>query len=162
MPTHRGRFPVARGMLPKKRCSVCRKMFRPDPRVGDRQYACGEERCQHQRRAKTQASWRWRNRSYQSAYRLKRRSAEAAAAAAQRGGKRAGGRPSDPPDPLRLPPDLRTFPWDLAEAELGFAGADLLAVLAMLVVRLVKNVKDQKLVEKPLSMQVYAATGRDP
>ncbi len=74
----------------------------------------------------------------------------------------AGDRPVDPPLPLRLPPDLRTFPWDLAETELGFAGADLLANLAMLVVRLVKDVKDQRWVEKPLSMQVYAATGKDP
>ncbi len=149
-------------MLPKKRCSECRKKFRPDPRVGDRQYACGEERCQQQRRAKTQASWRSRNPSYQSGYRLKRRSATATAATAARGGKRADDRPVNPPSLLRLPPDLRPFPWDLAETELGFAGADLLAHLAMLVVRLVKDVKDQRLVEKPLSMQVYAATGRDP
>ncbi len=149
-------------MLPKKRCSECRKKFRPDPRVGDRQYACGEERCQQQRRAKTQASWRSRNPSYQSGYRLKRRSAEATAAAASCGGMGAGDRPVDSPPPQRLPPDLRIFPWDLAETELGFAGADLLANLAMLVVRLVKDVKDQRLVEKPLSMQDYIATGRDP
>jgi len=45
---------------------------------------------------------------------------------------------------------------------LGFAGADLLATLAMLVVRLVKEVKDQRLVERPLSMPVYGPTGRDP
>ena len=137
-------------------------MFRPDPRVGDRQYACGEERCQQQRRAKTQASWRSRNPSYQSGYRLKRRSANATAAAAARGGKRVGDRPVDPPSPLRLPPDLTPFPWDLAETELGFAGADLLANLAMLVVRLVKAVKDQRLVEKPLSKRVYVASERDP
>lgn len=146
-------------MLPKKkRCSECRKKFRPDPRVGDRQYACGKERCQQQRRAKTQASWRSRNRSYQSGYRLKRRSATASA----HGGKRIGDRPADSPSPRRLPPDLTPFPWDLAEAELGFAGADLLAMLAMLVVRLVKEVKDQKLVERPLSMQVCSPTGKDP
>ena len=144
-------------MLPKKRCSVCRKMFRPDPRVGDRQYACSEERCQQQRRAETQASWRSRNPSYQSGYRFKRRSAEAGG----RGGKKAGERQVDPP-PLRLPSDLTSFPWDLARAELGFAGADLLTMLAMLVVRLVKDVKVQKLVERPLSMEAYAPTGKDP
>ena len=132
-------------------------MFRPDPRVGDRQYACGEERCQQQRRAETQASWRARNPSYQSAYRLKRRSA--AAAAAERGGKGAG---VDLPPPLRLPPDLRPFPWDLAEVEFGFAGVDLLAMLAMLAVRVAKDVKDVRLGEKPLPMEVYAPTGRDP
>lgn len=138
-------------MLPKKRCNECRKKFRPDPRVGDRQFVCGKEGCQQKRRAKTQASWRSRNLSYQSGYRLKKRSAEAAAAAAERaaaaaaerGGGRAGRRQIDSPPPLRLPLDLTSFPWDLAKAELGFAGADLLAVLAMLVVRLAKDLKDQ-------------------
>jgi len=149
-------------MLPKKRCSVCRRKFRPDPRVGERQHACSEERCQHQRRAETQASWRSRNPSYQRGYRLKRRSATAAVAAAESAHQRAGESPVDPPPALRLPPDLTSFPWDLAEVELGFAGADLLAMLAMLVVRLINDVKDQKLVEGPVSMQVYAPTGRDP
>ena len=88
-------------MLPKKRCSECRKMFRPDPRVGDRQYACGKERCQKQRRVKTQASWRSRNPSYQSGYRLKRRSATATAVAVERGGKKAGDRLVEPVPPLR-------------------------------------------------------------
>ena len=60
-----------------------------------------------------------------------------------------------------MPRDLRAFPLDLAEAELGFAGADLLAMLAMLLVRVVKGVKDQKLVERPLSMPVCRPTGRD-
>lgn len=63
---------------------------------------------------------------------------------------------------MRLPRDLRSFPWDQAEAELGFAGADLLAMLAMLLVRQVKKAKDQKLAERPLTMRVYGPTGRDP
>jgi hypothetical protein len=67
-----------------------------------------------------------------------------------------------PPPPLRLPPDLTTFPWDLAKSALGFAGADLLAILAILLVRLVNEVKDERLGEKPLALQVYAPTGRDP
>ena len=150
-------------MVPKKRCSECRKMFRPDPRVGDRQNACGRDECQRQRRAKTQANWRSGNPSYQSGYRLKRRSAQADAATQR--GTRADECPVGPVGPplaLRLPPALRAFPFDLAEAELGFAGADLLATLAMLVVRLVKEVKDQRQVERPLSMPVYGPTGRDP
>lgn len=147
-------------MLPKKRCSECPKMFRPDPRVKDRQVACGEEACQRKRRAKTQASWRSRNRSYQASYRLARRAATAAAA--KQGGGRADEDPIDPPPPLRLPPALATFPWDFAEAELGFAGADLLSLLALMMVRLVREVKDEKLGERALPMQVYAPTGRDP
>lgn len=141
-------------MLPKKRCCVCRKMFRPDPRVGDRQRACAEEHCQRQRRAQTQTSWRSRNRSYQAYYRLQKRAADAVAS--ERGEQAA------PPPPLRLPPDLTTFPWDLAKTALGFAGADLLAMLAILLVRVVNEVKDERLGEKPLAMQVCAPTGRDP
>lgn len=118
--------------------------------------------CQRQRRAATQASWRFRNPSYQSGYRLKRRSVRAGTSTTQGGESRSVERPVEPPPRLRLPRDLRAYPWDLAAAELGFAGADLLALLAMLVVRRVKAVKDQKLVEKPLSMPVYAPTGRDP
>ena len=148
-------------MLPKKRCSECRKKFRPDPRVGDRQGACGKKDCQRKRRGKTQASWRSRNRSYQVSYRLAKRAATAAAAAKQ-GGGRADEDPADPPPPMRLPPALATFPWDFAEAELGFAGADLLSFLALLMVRLVREVKDEKLGERALPMQVYAPTGRDP
>ena len=124
-------------------------MFRPDPRVGDRQHACNRERCQQQRRAKTQASWRSRNPSYQSGYRLKKRSAATAA-----------GRKASAPS-LRPPPELALFPWDVAKTEFGFARADLVAYLALLVVRLVKDAKDQRLAEKRLSMQVYGATGRD-
>ncbi len=129
-------------------------MFRPDPRVGARQRACGEEHCQRQRRAETQASWRSRNRSYQACYRLQKRAADAVAA--ERSEQVA------PPPLLRLPPDLTTFPWDLAKTALGFAGADLLAMLAILLVRVVNGVKDERLGQKPLSMQVYAPTGRDP
>ncbi len=136
-------------------------MFRPDPRVGDRQVACGAASCQQQRRAQTQARWRWRNPSYQRGYRLKLRSV-AAAAVAQSGGKSAGEPLAAVPLAPRLPSELAAFPWDQAEVELGFAGADLLAALAMLMVRMVKDVKDQRWVEKPLSMTVYAPAGRDP
>lgn len=129
-------------------------MFRPDPRVGERQRACAEEHCQRQRRAQTQRSWRSRNRSYQACYRLQKRAANAVAAER--------GEPSSPVPALRLPPGLTTFPWDLAKTALGFTGADLLAMLAILLVRLVNEEKDERLGEKPLSMQVYAPTGRDP
>ena len=122
-------------------------MFRPDPRVGDRQYACGKKRCQRQRRAKTQSSWRSRNPSYQSGYRLKKRSAAA----------EAGGDP-----PLRPPPELALFPWDIARAEFGFARADLVTYLAVLVIRLAQDAKDQRSAKRRLSMQGYSSTGKDP
>ena len=35
-----------------------------------------------------------------------------------------------------LPPELALFPWDIAKAEFGFVRADLVAYLAVLVIRL--------------------------
>lgn len=147
-------------MAPKKRCSVCRKLFLPDPRVGARQHACREKHCQRQRRAHTQASWRSRNPSYHADDRLKRRAATAAAAAAaERSGERDGDPardpPACPPAALRVPAVLASFPWDFAYTTLGFAGADLLASLALLLVRVVNVVKDEKMAERPLSTEVY-------
>lgn len=144
-------------MTAKKRCCFCRKVFRPEPQVGDRQDTCGAPDCQRQRRARTQASWRSRNPSYQTAYRLMKRAAAAAAVEVE------GSRdPPLPPPALRLPSALASFPWDLAQARLGFAGADLLATLAVLMVRLANAVKDERTLETPLSMQVYTPCGRDP
>lgn len=70
--------------------------------------------------------------------------------------------PPLPPPALRLPSALASFPWDLLQAKLGFAGADLVATLAVLLVRLVNAGKDERTRETPLTMQVYAPSGRDP
>jgi len=128
-------------------------MFRPDPRVGERQRACGDTHCQGQRRAQTQGSWRSRNPSYQRSYRTQRRAARAEAA--DRG-------ETGPPPALRLPAELTAFPWDLAKVTFGFLGAEILTLLAVLTVRLVNEVKDERLVETPLLKGSYPSTGRDP
>lgn len=83
------------------------------------------------------------------------------AAAAELGVESCRAPPSEPP-PLRLPAVLSPFPWDLARAELGFAGTDLLALLAHLLARVASETKDQRMKETPLLMQGYASTGRDP
>lgn len=129
-------------------------MFRPDCRVKDRQRACSREGCQRQRRRETQARWRDRNPTYQSAYRLKLRAA--AAQSAQDGERDARGDPVDCPVPLRVPRVLRSIPWDFAQAEIGVAATDLLAVVAML---LLSVVKDQIGEERPLFMGPYAPVG---
>jgi len=81
----------------KRACRICRRWFRPDNRVGDRQRACGEPDCQKARRQKTQASWRARNPGYATAHRISQRNQEKAA------------------EPLRTPPPLSRLPWDLAK-----------------------------------------------
>lgn len=139
----------------KKRCIVCRKMFRPDSRVKDGQRACGREGCQRQRRRETQARWRARNPSYQRSYRLARRAA--AARSAQEGEVEADGEPVKLPEPLRVPPRLRVIPWELAQRELGVVTTDLMAMLGLL---MVSWVKDPIGGEKSMFMGTYRSVGR--
>jgi len=73
----------------KRPCCICRRWFRPDPRVGVRQRACRQAECQAARRRQTQASWRKRNPDYFIARRIQ-----------ERGALR------QPPEPLRLPAPL--------------------------------------------------------
>ncbi|MGA2328940.1 MAG: hypothetical protein ABSH05_21935 [Bryobacteraceae bacterium] len=51
----------------KRPCTICRRWFRPDKRVGERQRACGRPECQAARRQQTQASCRDRNPDYATA-----------------------------------------------------------------------------------------------
>jgi len=108
---------------PRKRpCSICRRWFRPDVRVGNRQHACRKPECQAARRKKTQASWRAANPDYATAYRIQQRSAQ-----------------PQPPETLRLPAPLSRLPWDLAKDEFGAKGADFLGVMGTLLVRSAKD-----------------------
>ena len=102
----------------KKPCCICRRWFRPDPRVGSRQRACQELDCQAARRRKKQKAWRERNADYFIARRIQDRSQQ--------------GRP---PEPLRLPPPLSRLPWDIAQSQFGIQGADFIGVLGALLLR---------------------------
>lgn len=104
-----------RAMVRKRPCSICRRWFLPDVRVGQRQRACASPACQAQRRKKTQAAWRAANPDYFAA----RQMAERAEQAAQTG--RA-------PEPLRVPAPLDRLPWDVAQDEFGVQGADFLGL----------------------------------
>lgn len=106
----------------KRPCTICRRWFRPDPRVGARQRACRQPECQTARRRKTQADWRRRNPDYAIGWRLDRRKAQAQS-----------------PEPLCLPPPLPRLPWDLAKDEFGAQGADFLGVMGALIVRAAKD-----------------------
>ena len=107
----------------KKPCRICRRWFRPDPRIGQRQRACGKPECQTTRRQKTQANWRMRNPEYAAAYRIQQRAIA-----------------RDPPaEPMRMPPPLNQLPWDLAKDEFGAQGADFIGVMGGLVLRAAKD-----------------------
>jgi hypothetical protein len=102
----------------KKPCCICRRWFRPDPRVGSRQQACREPDCQVARRKKKQKAWRRRNPDYFIARRIQDRS-----------------RQDRPPEPLRLPPPLSQLPWDIAQSQFGTEGADFIGVMGTLLLR---------------------------
>ena len=105
----------------KRPCRICRRWFRPDNRVGDRQRACGKADCQKARRQKTQASWRARNAGYATAHRITQRNQDSSAEA------------------LRTPPPLNRLPWDLAKDQFGGQGSDFIGVMGALIVRLAKD-----------------------
>jgi hypothetical protein len=107
----------------KRPCSICRRWFRPEARVGDRQHACGQAECQTARRQKTQASWRRRNPGYAIAWRIDQRSAQT----------------QSPSEPLRMPAPLNQLPWDLAKDQFGIQGADFIGVMGALMVRTAKD-----------------------
>lgn len=107
----------------KRPCTICRRWFRPDPRIGARQRACGKPECQTSRRSKTQAKWRIRNPEYAAAYRIQQRAIAT----------------NPPAEPLRMPPPLNQLPWDLAKDQFGAEGADFIGVLGGVLLRAAKD-----------------------
>ena len=106
----------------KRPCTICRRWFRPNPRVGSRQRACGSSDCQKARRQKTQANWRSRNPGYSIAWRIDQRAAQPEA-----------------PEPLRLPAPLNQLPWDVAKDQFGSQGSDFIGIMGALMVRAAKD-----------------------
>lgn len=102
----------------KRPCSICRRWYRPNPRVGARQRTCGRAECQDGRRRKQQAKWRKRHKDYFAARRILARGVQ-----------------EQTPEPLRLPDPLSRLPWDIAQSEFGVQGADFLGVMGALLVR---------------------------
>ena len=101
--------------VPKKPCCVCRRWFRPDPRIGFRQRACRNPDCQIARRKKKQKRWRERHPDYFIARRILDR-----------------GKADRPSEPLRLPPPLNRLPWDIAQDEFGVKATDFIGVFGKL------------------------------
>jgi hypothetical protein len=106
----------------KKPCCICRRWFRPDPRIGLRQRACRNPDCQAARRRKKQKQWRGCNPDYFIARRILDR-----------------GKADRAPEPLRLPPPLSQLPWDIAQSEFGVKGTDFIGVLGTVLWRGVQS-----------------------
>src|ERR1051325_11806505 len=130
----------------KRPFSICRRWFRPDPRVGLRQRACGKPECQAARRKKTQVRWRTKNLDYAAGYRLQRRNSQERA-----------------PEPLRVPAPLNRLPWDVAKDEIGGKATDFLAVMGTLLVRTAKDQIRLHLIDaKRVPGALSAPDGKDP
>ena len=102
----------------KRPCTICRRWFRPDPRVGSRQRACGNPECQAARRVQTQRNWRESRPDYFTARRIRER-----------------GEQDRPAEPLRLPPPLSRLPWDIAQDQFGVQGTDFIGILSTVLLR---------------------------
>ena len=85
-------------MAGKRPCRVCRRWFRPDARIGERQRCCSTVQCQEKRRVITQAEWRAAHPDYFHARRMQERAG--------------AGRDVEP---LRMPAPLDRLPWDVAQ-----------------------------------------------
>src|SRR5260370_27558039 len=101
--------------LSKRPCRICRRWFRPDPRIGARQRACRSPSCQKARHQRAQAKWCAQNPDYFIARRIQARSLS-----------------KQPPEPLRLGPPLSRLPWDIAQDEFVVKGADFIGVMCTL------------------------------
>src|ERR1700741_963587 len=102
----------------KKPCCICRRWFRPDPRIGLRRRACRNPDCQVARRRKKQKQWRECNPDYFIARRILDR-----------------GKTDRAPEPLRLPRPLSQLPGDIAQFEFGVKGTDFIGVLGTVLLR---------------------------
>lgn len=99
----------------KRPCSICRRWFLPDARVGARQRACKREDCQRQRHRRADQRWRAANRDYDR----DRRWRETIAAAKEE--------PSAAPLAANAPPPTSGLPWDVVQDEMGIQGRVIIA-----------------------------------
>ncbi|MBP7550038.1 MAG: hypothetical protein KA761_07105 [Gemmatimonadaceae bacterium] len=113
-------------MRRKRPCSICRRWFLPDARVGGRQYACGQEACQRERHRRNDRQWRAANPNYDRGRRWE--DAIAVAKAAPKAGP-----------PANTPPPASGLPWDVVQDELKVEGRVILVEIARVMGRHVQD-----------------------
>jgi len=107
----------------QKRCRYCRRLFRPDPRVGSRQVACKRTECQRQRHRDADRRWHARNPDYDTDRRL--------VALAER--LKSSGTPEE--EMRREPEPVRRLPVDAGQEAFGLDGLAYLVLLARILAR---------------------------
>ena len=126
--------------MDKRPCSICKRWFWPNPRVGHRQQTCSDPACQVARRKKTQAKWRAANPDYAIGRRLTVRHANDA----KRATPPQQALPQKKPPAPRMPAPLDRLPWDDAQDQFGAKGADFIMEFGRLLVRAGQVRQDQK------------------
>ena len=106
-----------------KPCSICRRWFTPDPRLGlERQRTCGRPECMAKQKQKTQAQWSRRQPSYWTEQRLAKQIERA------KQGEFAG--------VLRGPPaEMARTPANLAQEAIGIECLVIMAFIARIIHR---------------------------
>jgi len=102
-------------LLKKRPCSICRRWFLPDVRVGERQRTCGLAACQQARHEQTHAAWRAENRDYDRDRRWR---------------LTIGAAKDDPtaaPPAANAPAPIAGVPWDVVQTEMRVEGRVILA-----------------------------------
>jgi len=74
--------------LSKRPCRVCKRWFKPDARLGDRQKTCGDAACKREWHRRKCAEWNEKNFEYAKANALQRRIETAKSRPASSGGPR--------------------------------------------------------------------------
>ena len=99
----------------KRPCSICRRWFLPNARVGDRQRACERAECQRERHRRADQRWRLANRDYDRDRRWRETIAAAKA------------EPGAAPPAANAAPPTSGLPWDVVQDELGIQSRVILA-----------------------------------
>lgn len=131
-------------------CLVCRQVFTPHPRAGDRQTTCSSSKCQRERHRRNCADWHRRNEGYDRARRAAGllSAARKAAREARRGGN--------------APNPLSGIPWDVVRDSVGLQGQRVLLELSQFLVEWVRDAVNQEVAAlRQQWAQIGAAGPRD-
>jgi hypothetical protein len=126
----------------KRPCCFCRKWYRPDPRIGDRQRACRSRECQRRRRQQSQGRWRQAHPDYDIARHIHERNQ----------GERTA-------EPLRVAAPLNRLPWDIAQDEMGSKAADFVGYFGKIMQRHVQDVMQAQVRDFANESDTHAPSG---
>ncbi|MDA3834655.1 MAG: hypothetical protein PF495_14820 [Spirochaetales bacterium] len=131
----------------KRPCRICRKWFRPDPRVEDRQRTCGDHECKRKWHAKKCAEWNRKNRTYAQENYLHEKLALAVSQSDERKKPSAAGATANAPVFVSHPASFPQLPRSLIEEVIGVQQLVIIEYVGQQLFRSVQEVIKRQLVE---------------